>query len=167
MNKLEKFRLINTFILDVDGVLTNSHLVVLEDGKVLRKFNTRDGFAMRTAIEKGYRIAIITGGKSTGVELRLRDMGIVDIFSGIRTKIDAYEELVHTYELDESKILYMGDDIPDVPVMKRVGMPCCPADASFEAKDVSRYVSLEKGGFGCVRDVIQKVLTLQGNWPAH
>ena len=118
MNQLEHFNNITTFIFDVDGVLTNSQVLVLEDGKLLRSMNVKDGYALKLAIQKGYRICIITGGKSEGVKIRLQDLGIKDIYLGQSDKMEAYEEYIYLYDLSPENILYMGDDLPDVPVMK-------------------------------------------------
>ncbi len=165
MNQLETFRGIKTFIFDVDGVMTNSDLIVFEDGKLLRKMSIRDGFALKMAVLAGYKVAVITGGKSEGVKLRLQGLGITDIYSGYQDKLEAYEELIYTYELDEEYILYMGDDIPDYAVMRRVGFPTCPSNAVPEIVELAHYISPYEGGAGCVRDVIEKVLKLNGNWP--
>lgn len=165
MNQLETFRGIKTFIFDVDGVMTNSDLIVFEDGKLLRKMSIRDGFALKMAVLAGYKVAVITGGKSEGVKSRLQGLGITDIYSGYQNKMEAYEELIYTYELDEEYILYMGDDIPDYSVMRRVGFPTCPSNAVPEIIELSHYISPYEGGAGCVRDVIEKVLKLNGKWP--
>lgn len=164
MNHLEKFRDIRTFIFDVDGVLTDGSLIVLENGSLLRQMNIRDGYAIRRAIEMGYKVCIITGGKSLGVESRLSKLGVEDIFSGVQDKLPVYNTLLEKYQLDESLILYMGDDLPDYQVMRKVGFPCCPADAAPEIISLSRYVSPKPGGKGCVRDVIEKVLRLNYHW---
>ena len=164
MNNLEQFGRIKTLIFDVDGVLTNSDLIVLENGQLLRKMNTRDGYALKKAVESGLRVAIITGGKSSGVVQRLRNLGITDIYHSITDNLAAYEEFVYTYDLDEEYILYMGDDLPDYETMRRVGMPVCPKDAAHEVRAISLYVSHLKGGEGCVRDVIEKILRIKGKW---
>lgn len=164
MNELERFKQINTFIFDVDGVLTNSELIILENGQLLRKMNTRDGYALKRAVDKGYRVCIITGGGSSGVTLRLKGLGITDIYSKIHDKIDAFEEYIHAYDIDPVHILYMGDDVPDYDVMRKVILPACPFDAASEILEISQYVSPMKGGEGCVRDVIEKVLKLRGDW---
>lgn len=164
MNQLERFSEITTFIFDVDGVLTNSQVLVLEDGKLLRQMNIRDGYALKRAIEAGFRVAIITGGKSAGVVERLKNLGIQDIYAGIEDKLDAYEEFIHLYDLNEEHILYMGDDLPDYAVMRRVGLPTCPADACPEIIQISQYVSPIGGGQGAVRDVIEKVLQVKHVW---
>lgn len=164
MNQLEKFRDIRTFIFDVDGVLTNNEVLITEDGQLLRTMNVRDGYAIKHAVEQGYRICIITGGRSEGVRKRLELLGVKDIYTNRQEKMDAYQEFIHTYELDEGEILYMGDDLPDYPVMRRVGLPACPSDAVHELLEIAQYVSPLAGGYGCARDVIQKVMMLHGTW---
>ena len=164
MNQLEAFSSVETFIFDIDGVFTNSELLILEDGKLLRKMNVKDGLAIKAAIAKGYRIAVISGGKSEGLRKRLQDLGITDIYLGIDEKLEAFDELLHLYDLDPGKILYMGDDVSDCPVMRRVGLPACPQDAVAEARSIAQYVSPRAGGAGCVRDVIEKTMKLQGKW---
>ena len=164
MNNLEDFRDIHTLIFDVDGVLTNSELIITEDGQLLRKMNTRDGYAMKMALNSGLRICIITGGNSQGVATRLKGLGIQNIYTGVRDKLAVLEEYIHTYDIKLSGVLYMGDDIPDYDPMTKVGMPVCPKDAAIEIQRVSRYISNKNGGDGCVRDVIEKVLKLQGKW---
>ena len=167
MNYLEKFRNIDTFIFDVDGVMTNSELIVLENGQLLRKMHTRDGFALKTALKANYRIAIITGGKSQGVIERLKNLGITDIYAGIQDKIEAFDEYLYTYDLDPATILYMGDDVPDYLPMRRVALPACPADAATEIIEIAQYISPIPGGKGCVRDVIEKTMRIHQRWPNH
>jgi 3-deoxy-D-manno-octulosonate 8-phosphate phosphatase (KDO 8-P phosphatase) len=169
MNELEKFADINTFIFDVDGVLTNSQLIVLEDGKLLRQMNVRDGYAIKRAIDMGYRVAIITGGKSEGVVSRLQGLGVVDIYYGISDKVEAYREFMYLYddEISDENVMYMGDDVPDYEVMRLVGIPACPNDACAEILSIATYVSQAKGGEGAVRDVIERTLRLKGNWLPH
>ena len=164
MNVLEKFKDINTFIFDVDGVLTDSTLIVTEKGELLRTMNAKDGYAMRKAIDEDFLICIITGGKSEGVALRLEGLGITEIYSGISDKVECYHKIIEKYDVNPEHILYMGDDLPDYEVMRLVGLPTCPSDSVPEIKSVSQYISPIKGGYGCVRDVIEKVLKLQGCW---
>jgi len=166
MNELENFSPITTFVLDVDGVLTNSQLLVLENGKLLRQMNVRDGYAIKRAIDMGYKVAIITGGKSKGVVTRLRNLGVVDVYYGIKDKVEAYREFMYLYDEDnaDENVLYMGDDVPDYEVMRLVGLPACPSDACPEILSIAKYVSHAKGGQGAVRDVIERVLRLNGHW---
>lgn len=164
MNHLDALHDIHTFIFDVDGVLTNGEILITEDGQLLRKMNTRDGYAMKYAIDKGYNIMIITGGKSEGVVSRLKGLGIKEIYSGVKDKQRVLEELSVLHELDLGRVLYMGDDIPDLQPMRRVGIAACPHDAAEEILNICHFISNYKGGEGCVRDIIEKVMKLQGTW---
>jgi 3-deoxy-D-manno-octulosonate 8-phosphate phosphatase (KDO 8-P phosphatase) len=164
MNQLEKFRDIHTFLFDVDGVFTNNDILIMENGELLRQMNVRDGYAVKHAVQQGYRIGVITGGRSDGVRRRFEALGISDVFLGRSEKIEAYEEFIDEYGLDPEGILYMGDDLPDYPVMRRVGLPACPNDAIPEILNIALYVSPYAGGAGCVRDVIEKVMRLQHKW---
>lgn len=164
MNQLEKFAEIETFIFDVDGVFTDSTLLVLESGRLLRQMNTRDGYAVKVALAANYRIAVITGGTSEGVNIRLANLGIPHVFSGVQNKLAVYEKYILDHSLDEEKILYMGDDLPDYEVMRRVGFATCPADAVPEIRQLATYISPLKGGQGCVRDVIERSLKIAGKW---
>jgi len=166
MKTLERFSQVETFLFDVDGVLTNSEIIVMEDGSMVRKMNVRDGYAMQRALQEGFRVCIITGGSSQGVVDRLRNLGITDIYSGVYDKMEAYEDYLAKYRLHEKQdtILYMGDDLPDLQVMKRVGLPVCPRNAVPEIIKLSQYVSPFEGGAGCVREVIEKTLRIQGKW---
>lgn len=164
MNQLEKFAEVDTLIFDVDGVFTNSTLLVLESGKLLRQMHTRDGYAVKAALRAGYRVCVITGGKSEGVRVRLKNLGVTDIYIGIQDKIEAYDEYLDLYDIDEEKVLYMGDDLPDYEVMRRVGFPVCPLDAAPEIKKLAQYISPVKGGEGCVREVIERTLKIAGKW---
>lgn len=164
MNNLEIFGQIHTFIFDVDGVLTNSQVLVMQDGKLLRQMNIRDGYALKRAVQEGYRVIIISGGKNEGVRIRLQNLGVPDVYLGIHDKLETYEEVIDMYDLDEEGIIYMGDDLPDYEVMRRVGLPTCPANAAYEIKAIAKYISPMEGGGGCARDVIEKVLKLNGHW---
>jgi len=164
MNHLEKFRNVSTFIFDVDGVLTDSSVLVMEDGQLLRQMNIRDGYAIRRAIEAGYHFCVITGGRSEGVKTRLTNLGVRYVYSGISDKKEAYDRFLEGMDIDPETILYMGDDLPDHPVMRRVGVPVCPKNAATEIIAIAAYVSHLEGGAGCARDVIEKVMRLQGTW---
>lgn len=155
---------INTFIFDVDGVLTNGMLTIMPDGEMVRHMNVKDGYAMKNALNKGYRVCIISGGTNEGVRSRLAALGIEDIYLGAHNKIQQYKELVKKYNLQAENVLYMGDDVPDFPVMELVGLAACPNDAVREIQQISKYISDKKGGEGCVRDVIEQVLRVQEKW---
>ncbi|CAM3977434.1 3-deoxy-D-manno-octulosonate 8-phosphate phosphatase [Flavobacterium branchiophilum NBRC 15030 = ATCC 35035] len=155
---------ITTFIFDVDGVLTNNMIQITSQGELLRQMNVRDGYAMQRALALGYKIAIISGGKNEGVRERLKNLGIYDIYLGVLNKLEIYEEFIDIYKINSEHILYMGDDIPDYEVMKKVGLACCPQDACPEIKNISHYISHIEGGNGAVRDVIEQVLKVQEKW---
>ncbi len=155
---------ITTFVFDVDGVLTDGTVTVTTNGDLLRKMNIKDGFALKTAVDKGYNVCIISGGSNEGVRKRLRGLGITDIHLGVQHKTDTLEEYFDIYQIKPENVLYMGDDIPDLYVMQQVGLPTCPQDAAPEIKAISKYISHRKGGKGCVRDVIEQVLRVQAKW---
>jgi len=155
---------INTFIFDVDGVLTNGLITITTKGELIRNMSVKDGYALKTAVDAGYNICIISGGSNEGVRSRLEGLGIKDIYLGTHTKVIQLNEYLTKNNINPENVLYMGDDIPDFPVMKLVGLPCCPKDAVSEIQDISKYVSQKKGGTGCVRDVIEQVLKVQGKW---
>ncbi len=155
---------ITTFIFDVDGVLTDGTINVTTNGEMLRTMSIKDGFALKTAVDAGFNICIISGGSNEGVRKRLEVLGIKDIFLGAHNKIDQLNEYTSKNNIDKTNVLYMGDDIPDFPVMELVGLPCCPQDAVPEIKAISKYVSHKNGGKGAVRDVIEQVLKVQNKW---
>lgn len=164
MNSLEYFRNIKTFVLDMDGVLSDGKLAVMSGTEWIRNMHIRDGFALQRAIEKGYLIIIISGSESGPVKKRLHLLGIKDVFMSVPNKKERLEKCVRKYKLDLSEVLFMGDDIPDYQCLQMVGLPTCPQDAINEVKNISKYISPLKGGEGCVRDVIEKVLKLNGQW---
>jgi len=155
---------IKAFVFDVDGVLTDGTVHVAEDGQLLRHMNIKDGYAMKTAIDKGYPVCIISGGSNEGVRVRLQNLGINSVHLGVSDKVEKFYEFCDGYEIKPEEVLYMGDDIPDYLVMQKVGLPTCPQDASPEIKGISKYISHKNGGKGAVRDVIEQVLKVQGKW---
>lgn len=155
---------ITTFIFDVDGVLTDGTVTVFPNGELIRRMHTKDGFALKTAVEAGFNVCIISGGTNEAVKMRLRGLGITDIYLGSHNKVEQLEEYLDIYNINPEQVIYMGDDIPDLPVMKMVGLPACPLDAVQEIQQISMYVSQKKGGEGCVRDVIEQVLKVQDKW---
>ena len=164
MNVLELFKPINTFVFDVDGVLTNGSLLIMPNGLLGRLMNIKDSYALEIAVKKGYRVIIISGGDISLVRERLNKLGIKDVLMGIENKMECLRQLMTDYKIRKEHVLYMGDDIPDLNAMKYVGLPCCPTDSVNEIKEIAKYISPFKGGEGCGRDVIEKVLKLRGNW---
>lgn len=155
---------ITTFIFDVDGVLTDGTITVTTNGELLRNMNIKDGFALKTAIDAGFNVCVISGGSNEGVRIRLAALGIKAIYLGVHDKIEQLNAYMNRHNISTTQVLYMGDDIPDYPVMELVGLPCCPQDAVPEIKSISKYVSHKSGGKGAVRDVIEQVLKVQNKW---
>ena len=164
MNILEKFKPITTFIFDVDGVLTDGTLLILNDGQMARRMNIKDGYALQLAVKKGYHVVIISGGNSEAVKERLNKLGITNAFFSVENKKEKLMGFVTQHQLQWEQVLFMGDDIPDYVTMQMAGLACCPADAAAEIKQISQYISPLNGGYGCARDVIEKVLKLNGHW---
>ncbi|GGD07441.1 KdsC family phosphatase [Hyunsoonleella pacifica] len=158
---------ITTFIFDVDGVLTDGTVHITSSGEMLRTMNIKDGYALKVAVDKGYNVCIITGGSNEGVKKRLAGLGITDIYMGAHNKIEQLNDYYKRKNISSENVLYMGDDIPDYPVMKDIALPSCPQDAVPEIKAISKYVSHKHGGKGAVRDVIEQVLKVQGKWSGN
>jgi 3-deoxy-D-manno-octulosonate 8-phosphate phosphatase (KDO 8-P phosphatase) len=161
---LQKLRDITTLIFDVDGVLTTGDILASNTGEFLRTFNIKDGYALQLAVKKGYHVCIISGGSGQAMQLRFEGLGIKNIYLGVSDKVAVFQQILSQYQLQPSAVLYMGDDIPDHNIMKLVGLPTCPADAVEEIKALSTYISPFPGGKTAVRDVIEKVLKVQGKW---
>ena len=164
MNVLELFKKITTFIFDVDGVLTDGTVLVLENGLQARRMNIKDGFALQMAEKNGYKVLIISGGNSPQVTERLEKLGITNIHMAVLDKKTFLLDYISANNIKTEEVLYMGDDLPDLPGLSVVGLPCCPADAVSEVKEAVQYISPLKGGDACVRDVIEKVLKLNDHW---
>ena len=155
---------IKAVVFDVDGVLSADVIPLHPSGEPMRTVNIKDGYAIQLAVKKGLRIAIITGGNSEAVYQRFAALGVEDIYMRSSIKIHDYRTFRDKYELKDEEILYMGDDIPDMEVMKVCGLPCCPRDAAFEVKNIAKYISHAAGGYGCGRDVIEQVLKVHNKW---
>ncbi|MFZ4706140.1 MAG: KdsC family phosphatase [Bacteroidales bacterium] len=163
-NYKELLRDVNTFIFDYDGVLTDGTVVLMNDGDALRTANVKDGYALQLAVKKNYRVVIISGGFSDSIRKRFEGLNVKDVFLGVEKKLPVFEGYLAEHLIEPQHVLYMGDDIPDYEVMLRAGVPSCPADAAEEIKSISKYISHFDGGRGCVRDVIEQVLKIQGKW---
>lgn len=166
-NYKELLKNVTTFVFDVDGVFTDSTIMITTGGELLRTMNVRDGYAVKTALNQGYRVCIISGGSNEGVRHRLQALGVTDIYLGAAFKEESLREYLLDYDIQAEEILYMGDDIPDIPAMQMSGMVVCPQDAVPEVKRISHYISHLNGGKGCVRDIIQQVLKVRGHWHTH
>ncbi len=155
---------IKALVFDVDGVLSRQTISLDSSGEPTRTVNTKDGYALQYAVKQGMKLAIITGARTESVKIRYSKLGIEDIFLATQVKIDIFKEWAEKNNLELEEILYMGDDIPDFEIMQITGCPCCPSDAVAEIKEISKYISNYAGGEGCVRDVIETVMRVQGKW---
>lgn len=164
MNVLELFNKITTFVFDVDGVLTDGTVLVMENGLQARRMHIKDGFALQMAHKNGYRVKVISGGNSPEVKDRLEKLGVKEVHMSVLDKAAHLSAYIKKHNLKKEEVLYMGDDLPDIPAMQVAGLPCCPADAVAEVKAACKYVSHLGGGQACVREVIEKVLKLHDKW---
>ena len=155
---------IRAIIFDIDGVLSSETISLSADGVPLRTVNIKDGYAIQLAMKLGLRIVVLTGANVSSVRVRYEGLGVEDIYLGCAVKIETYDKFLKKYGLTDEEVMYMGDDIPDLEIMHRVGCPVCPKDACPEIKDASLYVSDKMGGHGCGRDVIEQTLRAQGKW---
>jgi 3-deoxy-D-manno-octulosonate 8-phosphate phosphatase (KDO 8-P phosphatase) len=155
---------IKLIILDVDGVMTDGRIILDNNGNELKAFHVRDGHGIKMAIKAGLRIAIITGRQSRIVEIRAEELGIQDVYQGVKDKRMAYENLLGKYGLKDEEVAFMGDDIVDIPLMKRVGLAAAPIDADELTAREADFVSNKRGGVGAVRDFIEFVLKASGKW---
>lgn len=164
LNFKQRLTGITTLIFDIDGVMTDGKVLVMESGEMVRNIYSKDGYALHLASTKGYRIAVISGGNNLAVKNALARAGITDVFIRQHDKIACFLEYKQLHSLTDEEVLFMGDDLPDHEIMSRVGVAACPNDSATEIKALSHYVSPRNGGEGCVRDIIEQVLRVQGNW---
>lgn len=164
MNVLAAFKKVTTFIFDIDGVLTDGTVLVLRDGLQARQMHVKDGFGLQMAIKNGYEVLVISGGISEESKKRLEYLGLKEIYIGIADKDKFVTDFLKNKKIKWEDVLYMGDDLPDLPLLNKVGLSCCPADAVNEVRNMVKYISPINGGWGCVRDVIEKVLKINGHW---
>lgn len=157
-------RKIQALLFDVDGVLSAETITMDAQGTPLRTVNIKDGYALQLAVKCGLHVGIITGASVQAIKVRFEGLGIQEVHLGCANKVAVYEDLLVRLGIRHEEVLYMGDDIPDYPVMRLCGCPCCPADAAPEIREASVYVSHLRGGYGCGRDVVEQVLRAQGKW---
>lgn len=163
-NYKDQLHNVNTFIFDFDGVLSDGKIYVMSDGEQVRATNVKDGYALQYALKKGYNVAVISGGYAESMRLRYHDFLGMEMFLQVTDKVKKLNEYMTFHHLKKENILVMGDDIPDFQMMQLCGVKCCPSDASIEIKDIADYISFRPAGSGCVRDVIEQTLRLQGKW---
>ena len=164
-NFKEELSKVEAFVFDCDGVFTDGSIMLVPPGyEACRTFNAKDGLAVSLAVKRGYPIAIVSGGRGEAVKRRFEGLGVRHIELGCQDKLQSVTAFAKANNVDMSRILFMGDDIPDLEAMMAVGVPVCPNDAAPEVKAASVYVSYLCGGRGCVRDVVEQVLRAQGKW---
>lgn len=162
----DRLRRIKAFVFDVDGVLTDGGILANLDGELFRTFDSKDGFSLRMAYMHGYRLGVISGGRSESIRQRFKQCGIKpeDVYLGARDKIEDFEDFCRKYDLCADEVMYFGDDLPDIPVMEVCGCGVAPADAVEEVLQAADFVSSKPGGKGCARQAIELVMKLQGTW---
>jgi 3-deoxy-D-manno-octulosonate 8-phosphate phosphatase (KDO 8-P phosphatase) len=151
-------------IIDVDGVLTDGKIIVDAKGEETKNFHVLDGTGIKYLQRAGLDCAIISGRKCAAVEHRLRELGITDVFQGALNKIEAYEQIVAKYNLKDEEVCFIGDDLMDIPVFRRVGFSAAVPDAPQEVKEFATYITKTPGGQGAVREVVEKILKFQDKW---
>ncbi len=164
MNILTALKKVTCFVFDIDGVLTDGTVLVLPNGVQARRMHIKDGFALQMALKNGYRVKVISGGHSPEVLDRLTKLGVTDVHMSVMDKGKMLQDWMKAEGLKKEEVLFMGDDLPDLPALLVAGLPACPADAADEVKKVSLYISPLNGGDACVREVIEKVLRINGHW---
>lgn len=164
LNFKQLLKNVEAMFFDIDGVLSSSQVQISDNGLLLRTTSVKDGYILKYALKKGIIICLISGGIDESVKIRFESLGIKDVIIGCSEKNVEFERLINKYNLHYENVLYMGDDIPDYLAMKKAGIPCCPADASDEIKEISLYISSKRGGEGCVRDIAEQVLRAKRLW---
>lgn len=164
INYKEKLGAVRAFVFDFDGVMTDGSVWTYGDGETVRCGNIKDGYAIQYAVKKGYIIAVISGATSKSIDNRMTSLGVEQCYTGCGDKTKTFNDFLLKNGLREEEVLCMGDDLPDYPILKRAGVSTCPADAATEIREMCDYISIHPGGHGCVRDVIEQVLRLHGQW---
>lgn len=155
---------VKAIVFDVDGVLSCATIAMDSEGDPIRTINIKDGYAIQLAVKMGIKLVIMTGGHNENIRRRYQYLGVEDVFLKCSQKTETWHKYLAENHLQPEEVVYMGDDIPDLQVMKLAGCPCCPKDAASEIKAVAKYVSDYTGGNGCARDIIEQVLRAKGLW---
>lgn len=163
-NIKEKLKKIKMLILDVDGVMTDGRIIMDDEGREIKNFHVRDGHGLKILQRYGVKVAILTGRKSKVVEHRAKDLEIKYVYQKIYNKKEVFGEILKKHKLSADEVAFIGDDIVDVPVLKRVGFSVAVADAIDIVKNSVNYVTENKGGDGAVREICEMILQAQGKW---
>ncbi len=164
MNVFQLLAKVQSIVMDIDGVCTDNKILVTDDGQFLRSMNVKDGYAIKRALQSGLKIGVISGGRSEGTRKRFELLGVSNIYLGVDQKMSVMDQVLKDWNLPHETACYIGDDLPDLEPMQKVGLPCCPSDAVPEILTISKYISPLTGGNACVRDIIEKILQAQNKW---
>lgn len=154
-------------VFDVDGVLSPLTIPLDRDGHPLRMTNMRDGLAIHKAATSGYHLAVISGARASGVEKRLSDLGIQEVYMDVPDKTTLLRSWMERHQLTPDEVAYAGDDLPDIEPMSICGLRVAPLDAAHDVKMIANYISPCRGGEGVARDLLEQVLRAAGKWPSH
>ena len=160
----ERARKVRLILLDVDGVQTDRGIYMGSDGSALRRFDVRDGTGITVALDAGLKIAFLSGKSSPSIRTRAEELGVVDVFENLEAKLEAYETIKAKYGVTDEEVAYLADDVIDLPVLCRVGLPMAVADAATEVLEAAVRVMICPGGHGAVREAIEFIMHAQGNW---
>jgi 3-deoxy-D-manno-octulosonate 8-phosphate phosphatase (KDO 8-P phosphatase) len=163
-NLVERARKVTMLILDCDGVLTDGRIMLLPDGDETKVFDVKDGHAIVMAGRAGLRTAIISGRESNAVRLRAKELGVAHLYERAWVKLEPYEKILAAEGITDENVCYVGDDVVDIPLLRRAGLAVAVGDAVFEVKPFCHLVTKKPGGFGAVREVIEFILKSQGKW---
>lgn len=161
---LERAKRIQVLLMDCDGVLTDGWIILLPDGQEVKAFNAQDGHGLKLAQRAGIRSGVITGRRSGALDQRASEVGIEFLFQSAKDKSGCLDELIQAHGFAEDTIAFIGDDLPDIPVMHRVGFSIAVNNAVDEVKAIAHYVTQKSGGHGAVREVIELILKAQNKW---
>ena len=160
----KKIEAVRLFILDVDGVLTDGRIITDDNGREIKQFDVRDGHGLKLLMRYGIGVVLLTGRKSAVVEHRARDLGIEEVHQGIWNKVEVSESILQNRDLRYDQVAFVGDDIVDIPLLRRVGFSVAVADAAEEVKRIVDFVTQKKGGRGAVREICEIILLAQDKW---
>lgn len=161
---LDKWAKVKAFVFDIDGVFTDGLIYLVKGDLMARTINIKDGYALQMALRQGYPIAVISGGGAQNVRERLQSLGVKDIYMRVANKLEVLSEWCLENDLQFADCLYMGDDVPDLECMRSVGLATCPNNACCDILQVAHFISNYQGGYGCVREVIERVMKVQKKW---
>lgn len=164
MSLKERAKRLKLFLMDVDGVLTDGRLYYTPEGEEIKVFNVRDGLGIKLAQKANIKVGVISGRKSKALLKRLEELGLDEVHLGVYEKLPVLERILEKYGLDYEEVAFLGDDLVDIPLLKRVGFPMVVGDAPKEVKNFALYITKAKGGEGAVREALEYVLKLRGEW---